>query len=131
MTKQELLIQKQLVKAFEELKIKEKELESEVMALGWEQRNALVSHVYSNYSEHELLNSARQRWDKKVLERNVHKWVYDKMVEHRDEWGYFEDYVILITEIDEIYNASIKKKEYEIASTLQLWLNKLGNKKEN
>jgi hypothetical protein len=122
MTDIELEIQKKLVVCFEELKGKIKTLNSEVNALGWGQRNALISHVYSDYTMHEELNAARKAWENKSTERNVHEWLYNFMVKHRDEWGYFENPASMIDEVYGLYQASIKKEMFEITSILKTWI---------
>lgn len=127
MNKMELEVQKQLCQVFEELKKEIKSLNSTVCGLGWKQRNALISHVYSNYNKHDELNAARNAWEKKITEKNVHQWLYDLMVKHRDLFGYFEDYDEMIAQIEIIITTATKKEQYEIADILVKWRKEMPN----
>ena len=127
MTQSELDIQKQLVSVFERLKNEIPRLSSEVSQLGYRQRNALISHVYSNYNEHEKLNEARTKWEKMIVVMNVHQWFYDLMVENRDLFGYFENHETMFTEIDSIISAGVRKEEYEIVDILVKWRQEMPN----
>jgi hypothetical protein len=125
MTPVELKVQKQLVQVFESLKKELKLITSEVHRLGWRQRNALISHVYSDYTMHEELNDARMKWGKKVVAQNVHQWLFDQMVKQRDIFGYFQDYPELKNRIEIVRAAAIRKEEFEIAEILIKWQNRL------
>ncbi len=127
MNSKELAQQKMMVKVFEELKMEVKSLESKVNTLGWKQRNALISHVCSNYSEHEKLNEAKTKWENMHVTLNVHKWLYDLMVKHRDLFGYFEDHEEMLAEIDSIILAGTKTERYEIVGILTKWRKELPN----
>lgn len=125
MTSVELEIQKQIVIVFEELHLEVPKMYSKVGGLGWQQRNELVKHVYSNYNNHERLNEAKTKWENFHTQANALKWLYDLMVKHRDLYGYFENYRAMIEEIDEIINQATKMEKYEIADILNIWRKKL------
>jgi hypothetical protein len=99
MTSVELEIQKQAVIVFEELHAELPKIDSKVSEMGWKQRNELVTHVYSNYNNHENLNKAKTLWENTLAKKNAMKWIYDLMVKHRDLYGYFEDYGGIINEL--------------------------------
>ena len=121
----ELEIQKKVVIVFEELHAELPKISAKVSELGWKQRNELVSHVYSNYNNHEKLNEAKTKWENHHTQMNALKWLYDLMVKHRDLYGYFENYVEMIKEIDGIIDQAVKMEKFEIANILSLWRNKL------
>ena len=125
MTEVELEIQEQIVKVFENLKDELPKISKEVTRLGWGQRNALISHVYSNYNKHKELNEARTNWKKMIVENNVHNWLFDLMVSHRDLFGYFENYNLMLSEIDGLISLGTKKEEYEIVEILLKWRRQL------
>jgi len=92
MTTDEFKVQTKAVEVFKKLGDDLKDIESEVTKLGWIQRNELITHVYSNYQNHDKLNKAKSKWEATILRKNVIKWLYELMVKHRDLYGYFENY---------------------------------------
>ena len=80
---------KQVVAIFQNLKVTTEELHKKVCNAGWAQRNALISHVYSNYNEHENLINHKSEWENLVLEHNVHQKLLDYLSSYRDLYGYF------------------------------------------
>ena len=89
-------------------------LHSETTALGWQQRSALISHVYANNTLHGHLNEARNAWQRKVTETNVYQWLIGHMLKYRDEWGEYTDPDVLISEVQDMYDIALKKEEYEM-----------------
>ncbi|SFZ83999.1 hypothetical protein [Tenacibaculum maritimum] len=125
MDKAALDIQKRFVKTFLEL---EKELEinsSKTNATGWQQRNELISHVYSGYNNHEALNSKRKEHQKHIQRGNVMQWLYKKLQENRDLYGYFENPEEFIKTLNNLIEESVTKELYEIAEELNKWRKKL------
>jgi hypothetical protein len=127
MTSVELGIQKQVVATFEDLHAELPKISSKVSGLGWKQRNELVTHVYTHYNNHEKLNEAKTAWENLHAQKNAMKWLYDLMVEHRDLYGYFENYKELIEELDGIIQTAVEMEKFEIAEILSYWRNKLPN----
>lgn len=127
----ELNIQKKLVETFLEL---EKEIESTnstTHKLGYQQRNELISHVYSNYQNHEKLNEKREEWNRSVVKGNVMKWIYELFKSKRDLYGYFEKPNKIKLEIESLLNDAIKSEKFEIAQELNYWLSKIDEKYES
>lgn len=112
---------KQAVRAFENLRQKVNELNSQVNSAGWAQRNALISHVYSNYNNHEELIEKKSRWEELIFERNVHCKLLEYLSDYRDLYGFFPDYRKMISAFDDLIALSITKEEFEIASILKKW----------
>lgn len=99
-------------------------LNVEVIKLGWQQRDALISHVYSGYTKHKELNEKRKLWSDTHLKMKVIKWVYDLFIEQRDLFGYFESIEKIKTEINIVLEAAIRNEDFEIAEILKKWLAK-------
>jgi len=122
MNKSDLEIQKKLVEIFINL---EKDIEannSETNKLGWQQRNELITHVNSEYNNHDELNSKRNDWNDSVKKGNVLKWVYDLFIERRDLYGYFENYEEIKTNLNNLKAEAIDKEKYKIANYINEWL---------
>ncbi|QNM84516.1 hypothetical protein H9W90_09940 [Polaribacter pectinis] len=122
MNKSDLEIQKKLVEIFMNL---EKEIElnnSETNKLGWQQRNELITHVNSEYDNHNNLNSKRNEWDDSVKKGNVLKWVYDLFKERRDLYGYFENYKEIELNLENLKTEAIQKEKYKIANYINEWI---------
>lgn len=118
-------IQKRIVFGFEELKKVIEDLGSKTRRLGWIQRNALISHVYSEYREHDRLNSARKEWEEVSWEYNVHLRIYELMRDYRDIYGDFPEYIQMFKEIDRILELAGKRDEFEVAQILLKWKKKI------
>jgi|SRR5690554_313144 len=125
MNKSELDIQKKLVEIFVDLEKEIKINESKTISLGWQQRNELISHVYSNYNNHEKLNSKREAWNSSIERGNVLKYIYEIFVKHRDLYGYFENYKEIEFTLYNLKKIAIQNEEYEIAGYLNEWLLRL------
>src|SRR5690554_4225929 len=115
MIKSDLDIQKELVAIFVELEKEIKTNESETNSLGWGQRNALISHVYSNYDNHDELNSKREAWNSAIVKGNVLVYIHEIFVKHRDLYGYFKDPKEIEFTLSNLKGLAIQKEEYEIA----------------
>lgn len=122
MNKSDLEIQKKLVAIFVELEKEIKTNESETNSLGWGQRNALISHVYSNYDNHDELNSKREAWNSSVIKGNVLAYIHEIFVKHRDLYGYFKDPKEIEFTLSSLKRLAINKEEYKIAGYLNEWL---------
>ena len=125
MEKAELDIQKRFVTTFQELKQELELNSSKVMATGWQQRNELISHVYSNYNNHEKLNSKREEHQKLIQRGNIIKYIYETMQEKRDLYGYFDSPETIIQLLENLIKESIEKELYEVAHELNVWLQQL------
>lgn len=125
-----LEIQKEIIYAFEELRKLTEKLGSKTRQLGWKQRNALVSHVYSGYQKHEQLSPARKEWEEVSREYNIHSRLFNLMCEYRDLYGYFPEYVEMYVQIKGILNLAVEQEEYEVAEFLKKWKQKLFLNKE-
>ncbi len=109
------------VEVFEKLKKTIESLNSKVTSAGYNQRNKLISHVYSNYSMHEELINAKTQWELLVFEHNVHKKLFDFLITHKDIYGYFPDYKKMIAEFDDLLSYAIQIEEFKIAAILKKW----------
>lgn len=125
MKETELEIQKRLVDVFMELESEIATTFSEQVRLGWKQRNALISHVNSGFSKHNDLNAARNMWNAISLKYRVLNWLYEAMRKRRDLYGYFVNDKLLCEEIRSIWEYSIEREEFEIASILKKWVEKI------
>jgi hypothetical protein len=117
--------QKPAVRVFTELDKEIDRLFHETCRAGHIQRNALITHVYSGYNNHEDLMAKKARWEKLGFHERILRWLFKTMTGYRDLYGYFPEYGKMILEIDGIIAYAIKREEYEIASLLTLWRNKL------
>lgn len=127
----ELNIQKKLVKTFLELEKEIKLTNSNTHKLGYQQRNELIRHVYSNYQNHEKLNEKREEWNRSVEKGNILKWIYELFKSKRDLYGYFEEPKKIKLEIESLLNNAIKSERFEIAQELNYWLSKIDEKYES
>ena len=93
--------------------------------LGWQQRNELICHVYSDYNNHEQLNNKREEWNKSIERGNVIKWICELFKENRDLFGYFEKPNKIVETIDKYLEEAIYLEKYEIASKINVWRTKL------
>ncbi|MCB0463366.1 MAG: hypothetical protein KDC81_11740 [Flavobacteriaceae bacterium] len=100
-------------------------LNKETIKLGYQQRNELVSHVYSDYNNDEKLLNKKSEWERAVQEHKVTKWIFDLFRDKRDLYGYFENPDDIIKEIRSLIEQSEEKELYEIAGILKLWYDKL------
>lgn len=126
MTSEELEIQKIFVKVFEEIKAENEKSKSEMHRLGYKQRDELYKHVNSGYNNHEGLNKARMEFEQNGVQNRVRKWVYDLFIQHRDIFGYFENYEEIINQMDILIDRAIETEMYDIAQYLSNWRNKLN-----
>lgn len=124
MNKSDLEIQKKLVAIFVELEKEIKTNESETNSLGWGQRNALISHVYSNYDNYDELNSKREAWNSAVVKGNILVYIHEIFVKHRDLYGYFKDPKEIEFTLSNLKGLAIQKEEYEIAGYLNEYISK-------
>ena len=122
MNKSDLEIQKKLVDIFVDLEKEIKINQSKINGLGWQQRNELISHVYSNYNNHDKLNSKREAWNSSQIKGNVLKYIYETFIKHRDLYGYFENPGEIGFDLKNLKRLAIQKEEYEIAGYLNEWL---------
>lgn len=125
MDKVELHIQKLFVKTFQELKQELELNNSKTNATGWQQRNELISHVYSGYTNDEALNNKREEHQKYIQRGNIIKWIYDRLQEQRDLYGYFEDPKSIVEMLNQLIEEAVTKELYEIAEELNNWRKKL------
>ncbi|GAA4954778.1 hypothetical protein GCM10023314_30570 [Algibacter agarivorans] len=113
--------QKQLREVFIALEEENKTLTSEQHKLGYQQRNELISHVNSGYSNDEKLLQKKKEWEAVGIEHRTTKWIYDLMRGKRDLYGYFENPDEIVTELQNLIKQSEKKELFEIASILNHW----------
>jgi len=73
------------------------------------------------------LNTKRSEWYEMVVKTNALKWIQKTMAKHRDLFGYFENYQMMVNEIEKIRDTSITMEKYEIAEKLSYWIIKLPN----
>ena len=121
----ELDIQKRFVKTFQELEQKMQANNSKTYATGWQQRNELISHVYSGYNNHEKQNTKREEHQKYIQRGNVMQWIYKKLQVQRDLYGYFNDPQSILNMLNNLIEESVEKELYEIAEELNNWRKKL------
>ena len=117
--------QKKIIEVFRELEVETKKLFSRCVRLGWKQRNALVSQVYSNYTKHEQLYAARKKWEEACIIYRVHEKLYGLLRGYRDLYGYFPEYHKMLEQLEGLHQTAIKREEYEIAGILKKWNDKL------
>jgi hypothetical protein len=125
MDENELIIQKKIISIFQELQNEIDNNYSKTNALGWQQRNELISHVNSEYGNHEKLNNKRNEWKKELEKGKVLKWLNDLFSQQRDLFGYFENYEQIINEIKGFRELAISTEKYEVAKELSIWEDKL------
>lgn len=118
---------KKSVVVFETLKTTTEELHKKVVNSGWAQRNALISHVYSDKQRHEELIAAKIKWEKLVFEHRVHKKLLEFVGEYKDIYGYFPNYKKFILDFDSLINTSVVKEEFEISAILKKWRDQFPN----
>lgn len=121
----ELNIQKRFVITFQELEEEIEASNSKTIATGWQKRNELITHVYSGYDNHQALNSKREEHKKLIQKSNVMQWLYKKLQEKRDIYGYFENPKEFIKTLNSLIEESVAKELYEIAEELNKWKKKL------
>jgi hypothetical protein len=117
--------QKQLREVFNTLEEKVNTLSSEQIKLGYQQRNELISHVYSGYKNDEKLLAKKKEWEAVGQEQRVVKWIYELMRDKRDLYGYFENPEEITLELQTLIKQSEEKELYEIAKVLNYWLLKM------
>ena len=123
----ELETQKKALNVFNDLEKEYNAISRKTNVLGWQQRNELITHVYSDYKNHENLNKKRNEWKESLRHEKALKWIHDLFAKNRDLFGYFENYNYIINEIDSLIETSAKMEKFEIASILKDWRNKLPN----
>lgn len=124
MTERELNIQKEILIVFAELENNIIQNNSRTTALGWQQRNELITHVNSGYNNHAKMNLKRNEWNASVIKGNVLKWIHKLFLKHKDIFGYFENYEKILLEFDSIINTSVRLEEYEVTQVLVFWRKK-------
>jgi predicted glycosyltransferase involved in capsule biosynthesis len=125
MTNTEIDIQKKIIPVFEAIYAELPKISTQVSGLGWKQRNELITHVYSNYNNHEKLNAAKTEWVRMQIKHNTTRWLLNLLIKHRDLYGYFTDYKEIIEEVDDIIKCATNVEKYEVAATLSYWRQKL------
>ena len=125
MDSKELEIQKKALSVFVELKDELPKLSKKVHGLGYKHRNEWIEHIYSRYNNIERMNAARNDWEKMVTCENVHKWLYDLFAKHLDFYGYFNNYEVIIAEIDDMIQRAERHEFDDIAGVLSHWRKKL------
>jgi len=113
--------QKKFRSVFKELEESLKILQKKQMQLGWQQRNELISHVYSNYDNDEKLLSKREEWEKAGEKYRATEWVFKLLQKNMNIYGYFENTDKMIKSLDNIITACEQKEYYELAATLNFW----------
>lgn len=124
-TKAQLKTQKHLVAVFKELQSTIDKIKDETYRLGWEQRNELISHVYSDYSNDLSLNEARDKWRKSLNEVKILDWIYLVFRNERDEYGYFNNPSLIDEQIQTALHKAEKMENYEAAIVLKTWCDKI------
>lgn len=100
---------------------KNKTLSSEQIKLGYQQRNELISHVYSGYKNDAKLLAKKKDWEDTGQEQRVVKWIYELMRDKRDLYGYFENPEEITLELQSLIKQSEDKELFEIANVLNIW----------
>ena len=112
-------------KVYAELNAEIAKLSSLTAGAGWRQRDALITHVYSNYNNHEDLIAKKAVWQKLGYRENIHIGFFDIMNLFRDESGIFIDFKGMINEIDSYVASAVRLEHYEVAEIYALWKVKL------
>lgn len=115
---------KEIVDIFQSLIKEEEILLKKTSVAGWQQRNALVSHVYSGYNEHEKLCDKKKIWEDLSFQHRVLMGLSKLLKKHVDLYGYFPKYKEMLDDFDELIETSVKMEEFEIAKTLKEWRDK-------
>ncbi len=113
--------QKKLREVFKALKERVDELTSEQIKRGYQQRNELISHVYSGYNNDEKLLAKKKEWETVGLEQRTVNWIYALMRGKRDLYGYFENPQEITSELQNLIKQSEEKELFEIANILNKW----------
>lgn len=97
----------------EELKV----LQKSQRAAGWMQRNAAISHVYSDYRQQEKVLEKRKKWESITFHCNALKGILVLLLPHRDIYGFY-DISGMKKELKELLKLAEKKDEFEIAELI-------------
>lgn len=117
--------QKQLREVFIALKERVGELTSKEIKRGYQQRNELISHVYTGYNNDEKLLAKKKEWETVGLEQRTVNWIYELMRRKRDLYGYFENPQEITSELQSLIKQSEEKELFEIAGILNHWILKM------
>ena len=125
MSENESIIQQKKVTEFirtleEELKV----LQKRERAAGWMQRNAIIEHVYSNYSKQEKVISKKSEWEKIGLKCRILEDILDLLIQHRDISGLY-NVSAMQKELDNQLYLAERKNEFEIARVILNYMNRL------
>lgn len=123
-TESQLKIQKQLVAVFNELLSAIEKIKDETYQLGWQQRDELISHVYSDDTNDKKLNDARDKWRKSLNEVKILDWIYLVFRNERDEYGYFKNPGLIHEQILTLLHKAEIMENYEAAKVLKTWCDK-------
>lgn len=124
-TESQLKIQKQLFAVCNELQGTIEKIKDETYQLGWQQRDQLISHVYSDYTNDEKLNVARDKWRKSLNEVKILDWIYLVFQNERDEYGYFKNPSLINEQIQTLLHKAEVMEYYEAANILKIWSDKI------
>lgn len=112
---------KQSVAVFDQLCQVTEALEKQMLNSGWSQRNALISHVNSGYDNHEELIAKKTKWENIVFQFKVHDKLRQFLLEFRDLYGYFPEYIKMMNEFQVLIDTAVSQEEFEIAAILNKW----------
>ena len=94
-----------------------KELQKSQIAAGWGQRNAVISHVYSNYQQQEKVLEKRKKWEGITLKCNVLQGILKLLLPHRDIYGFYH-VPGMKKELEGLLKLAETKDEFEIAELI-------------
>lgn len=111
----------QIFSASEDLLIALEEGRKLSRAAGMSQRNAVISHVYSNYAQHENVLEKSKICDDLHFRIKILTALSEKL---KDPIDFFSNHIQsekMVQELDETISQSIQSENYETAAILKKW----------
>ena len=116
-TEQFIEEQQKVAQLIRSLKVELKELQRAQRAAGWAQRNAVISHVYSDYNQQKKVLEKRKRWENITFKCDVLQGILKLLLPHRDIYGFY-DVLGMERELANLLTSAEKRDEFEIAKLI-------------
>lgn len=109
--------QKKVAQFIRSLEEELKELQKCQIAAGYSQRNAVISHVYSDYKQQEKVIVKKEKWEQITFKCNLLKDLLDLLLPYRDLYGLY-DIIGMKETIEHQLKLAEEKDEFEIAQII-------------
>ena len=96
-------------------------LQKRERAAGWTQRNAVIEHVYSNYTKQEKVIRKKNEWEKIGIQCRVLEDLLELLIKHRDIYGLY-DISGMQRELENQLSLAERKNEFKIAQLILEYL---------